>query len=294
MMMLPQCHLCGCSRSHLLFKKDDYAFRRCAACALVYLWPHPANLLCTYHTDYYHERSIFTATPLNAFLHHRYLKQLESFVPDSHRRLLDIGCGTGYFLDIARGRGWQVEGVDISPEAVQYARSHYRLTVHQGDAFQLPPCGDTYDAITFWDVLEHVPNPLEQLFQAHRLLKPGGVLAVSTPNVLGFSTRLAGRGSSIFNPYEHLYYFSIQTLRALLIKAGFRMLRCTTQTIYMRNIASLLSGARGQQTQQTRTRYHALYNALQGRWALYGIRLVNVILRMGAWGDQIVAFARRS
>ena len=291
-MTLPRCHLCDCPSSLMRFKIGDAAFRQCTGCTLIYLWPHPTEFASTYHKDYYHERSIVTATPLNRFLHNRYLDQLESVLPASHRQLLDVGCGTGYFMDMARARGWQVEGVDISPQAVQHARTHYQLKVHLGEIAQLPP--HPYDVITLWDVVEHLPHPLEVLSHARWLLKPGGVLALTTPNVRGISTRLAGRHSCIFDPQEHLYFFSPRTLRHLLTKAGFRMLGCTTQTIYLRNIAALFRASPTQHPQQGRKHYHSLYQTMQGKAWLYGIRLVNGVLRLFALGDQMVAFARKA
>lgn len=289
-MIQPSCYLCNCSRSVILFTLKEYIFCRCVCCGLVYLWPQPTNLGNTYNIGYYRDRSVLMITNTNRFIYEGHLKQLESLVPSQHRRLLDIGCGAGCFMDMARSRGWNVEGIDISVEVAQYAREHYHLNIHLGDLQQLPK--QTYDVITLWDVLEHLPKPLEQLSQAYQLLKPNGILAISTPNIAGIGTRLNGRNSPIFNPMEHLYYFSINTLHQLLVKTGFRPIKCITDTIYIKNIASLLS--KTTHSKRASLFYRHVNNMIQGRISIYGINLMNKILRLLSLGDQIVVFARKS
>jgi len=284
------CHLCRCNHSLFQFNIENYGFYRCADCGLVYLWPQPDALESTYTLDYYRERSIFEASPLNKYLYNKYLNILETLSPKTNRKLLDVGCGPGCFMEQAQLRDWKTDGVDISKEAIQYARSNHKLNVYQGDIFQFV-CPD-YDVITFWDVLEHLTKPLEHLLHAYKLLKPEGVLAVSTSNIAGLSTRIAGSSSCIFNPKEHLYFFSFNTLRQLLAKARFHVIISFSQTIYMRNIASLLNKVvkRGQINNPS---YKLFYNIFQNKGWLRIMRIANRILNVPFLGDQLIVYAKK-
>ena len=283
------CHLCGNHRSRIRFRRQGHTYHQCASCGLLLLHPQPENVQQTYDLDYYEQRSLLELSPLNQWLYERYLRQLDSLLTSSSRRLLDVGCGVGNFLQLAQTQGWQVEGTEISPPAVQHARRQYGLDVYQEELSAFPD--GTYDAVTLWDVLEHLPAPLDTLAQAYRLLKPGGILALSTVNVRGLTTRLVGRRSCVSNPEEHLFYFSASTLCQLLQRAGFDLLQCTSQMLLLRNLT--LGIPRPRTSPGTRGDYLSLYRRMQSKVALNGIRCANRGLQRLGLGDQLLAFARR-
>ena len=135
------------------------------------------------------------------------------------RRLLDVGCGTGVFLDEARHAGWDVRGIEISRYAVDEARRRGLSITHAiGDDLRLEPA--TYECITFWDVIEHVRDPRGLLANAGRALVPGGVLALSTGDVTSLCARLCGARWHLFNLPEHLFFFSPRSLRKLFRRVG--------------------------------------------------------------------------
>jgi 2-polyprenyl-3-methyl-5-hydroxy-6-metoxy-1,4-benzoquinol methylase len=135
--------------------------------------------------------------------------------------LLDIGCSYGFLLEYFKARGWQVEGIDISENAVSYARSR-GLNCHNV-TIENYTCGKKYDAINMSNVLEHLQDPLGALIRIKNWLSSKGVLYIRVPNVE--SIVLPSRYQSFLGdmkPFEHLFYFSLNTLQALLQKAGFR------------------------------------------------------------------------
>ncbi len=129
-------------------------------------------------------------------------------------RLLDVGCYTGVFLERARRRGWEVTGLEPSQWAAEVARSR-GLQVLNGLLAEndLPP--ESFDVITVWDVIEHFGDPVAEVRRLERLLKPGGLLALSTMDVESGFARLMGPRWPWFMRM-HLYYFSPDTLRAML------------------------------------------------------------------------------
>jgi SAM-dependent methyltransferase len=136
-------------------------------------------------------------------------------------RLLDVGCASGLFLDRAATAGWEVAGVEPSEQLFQQARAKLaskglvlKSVLEEAD---LPLAG--FDAVTLWDVLEHVADPLGILQRCHSLLKPGGMLILNVPDLQSLQARLLGRRWPLLLP-EHLIYFTRRSLRICGEKAG--------------------------------------------------------------------------
>ena len=135
--------------------------------------------------------------------------------------LLDVGAGPGFLLSAARARGWAGCGVDLNHWAADQARNE-GLDVMGVSLFDAELADDSFDAVTMMDLLEHVSNPVELIAEASRLTKPGGVLAVLTPDAASPVSRLLGaRWPELQRVPEHLTLFSAQGLAALLERHGF-------------------------------------------------------------------------
>lgn len=156
-----------------------------------------------------------------------------AFVPAHHRRarvprgatepfMLDIGCGTGVFLDESRYRGWRPHGLEASAYAVQRARSR-GLAVRQVaiEGVELPR--SAFDCITMWDVIEHLRDPIGVIAESASALRPGGLLALSTGDISSLCARLSGPRWHLFNLPEHLFFHTPRSLRLLLMRAGLRV-----------------------------------------------------------------------
>jgi 2-polyprenyl-3-methyl-5-hydroxy-6-metoxy-1,4-benzoquinol methylase len=137
-------------------------------------------------------------------------------------RLLDVGCGHGLLLDEARRRGYAVQGLELSDYAAAHARDVLALPVRQqtvGDLVAQPEREPRYAAIVLADVLEHLDDPLTTIDECLRLLAPGGVLCVVTPDPASRTARIAGARWWGFLP-AHTFLFPRATLRALLAQRG--------------------------------------------------------------------------
>jgi 2-polyprenyl-3-methyl-5-hydroxy-6-metoxy-1,4-benzoquinol methylase len=145
------------------------------------------------------------------------------FLP--RRRLLDVGCGSGDYLLAMRQLGWDTHGLELNPSAARYAREQLDLPVLEG---RLPePRLDTgsFDVITMRDSFEHMPNPCEVLKDIRRLLTPGGLLILNTPNFDSIYRRVFGdRWFNVAAPL-HYYHYTRETMPRLLSKNGFRLTR---------------------------------------------------------------------
>ncbi len=158
-------------------------------------------------------------------------------------RLLDLGCWVGFMLVEARGRGWDVTGVEPSAFAAAYARDRFNLDVLEQDLLAADLPEGAFDAIVLGDVIEHLTDPLAALRHIDTLLAPGGVLYLTLPDSGSrLARRLGARWWGVIP--THVQYFSRHSLSLLLERAGYGVLEVTTapKTFTIRYYASRLSG----------------------------------------------------
>ncbi len=240
----PACPVCASPRGKLRYRITRFEILDCLDCALVYLWPRPEpDEIRTMFEQLYTtgEGSLpelrgyydfcYEDEPGNPLVqgYERWLDEIER-----HRapgRLLDIGCGTGLFLAVARRRGWKPSGIDACEVATRHAREHFGLEVWSGEFTDFAAEGRRFDAITGWDIIEHSREPVALLGAARRCLGPDGVVGLSTPNqrsildlVAGALHRLsAGRLTAPLEKFyieQHFLYYSPATLADSLARAG--------------------------------------------------------------------------
>jgi 2-polyprenyl-3-methyl-5-hydroxy-6-metoxy-1,4-benzoquinol methylase len=150
------------------------------------------------------------------------LKFIEKFHPQ-RGRLLDVGTAGGSFLAVATQAGWDVAGCEPNRWLCEWGNKHYGLNIVSGTIFDMKLPDAAFDVVTLWDVLEHTPDPKAVLKECANVLKPGGLLVVNYPDIHSSIARLMGR-RWVFLLSVHLYYFTSETLKAVLSQGGFRQL----------------------------------------------------------------------
>jgi len=138
-------------------------------------------------------------------------------------RLLDVGFGNGDFLKLATEMGWQAEGIDFDPEAVAVAEAR-GLNVRCASAADLSDQNEQFDIITLSHVIEHVHDPIGLLNNLYRLLKPGGLLWLETPNLDSLGAQRFGRNWRGLETPRHISLFNQTSLRASLANTGFEQI----------------------------------------------------------------------
>lgn len=208
------CPACDESRSTAAFTVDGFDHVRCIACGTVFVSPLPAMdvVQATYLQPDYHETAEASATRMRSEADAR----IEVLVAMGVRRIVEVGCGPGHFLDAARDAGLHIEGIDPARTAIDaVARGHL---VHRTWLEDFTP-DSPFDALALWEVLEHLPRPAAALDHMRRWLRPGAVVALSTPSSSGVPARLLGRRFPMVTPPDHLELFSERGLRRLLARA---------------------------------------------------------------------------
>ncbi len=244
--MSEKCILCG-NEGRLLYSglKDrlgnddrEWSFLRCAKedCGLIWLAPRPGpeEVEELYPENYYtHEitRETVGRKLIQKAKKSRIGKAL-GFYAYLHGvapgRLLDVGCGSGYYLNEMRELGWRVEGLDPDEHAVRVAQEIYGLKVNLGTLEDIRLESDSFDVITVNHVLEHVLDPVQLIQECNRILKPNGLLLVSTPNYDSLGHRIfRDRWLSLDVP-RHLYLFSEKNLKEMARSCGFGEIKLET------------------------------------------------------------------
>jgi 2-polyprenyl-3-methyl-5-hydroxy-6-metoxy-1,4-benzoquinol methylase len=214
------CNVCGAKVTSLLVSKDDLDVYVCGSCRLAFTYPQPELLAEQYNNSYfdlYRRRRLFRLKRAEARL-----KQIELIM--SPGRLLDIGCSLGYFVEAANARGWAASGVEISPYAAEEARDR-GLDVRTGTIEDAAFPDASFDCVTMWDVLEHVPDPTVHMLEVRRILTDGGLVVIGTPDIGHLIFRLKRERWRHLKPAEHVFYFCRNSIFRLLEKTGFRLVR---------------------------------------------------------------------
>ncbi|MBI5118372.1 class I SAM-dependent methyltransferase [Candidatus Poribacteria bacterium] len=226
------CNLCGSGSARYVY--PNLGLLKCDGCGLVRADNIPdsqemgqlysesyfrsADSGAVGYDDYIADREKISRT------FHRRLKEIEGW---THRkgRLLDIGCATGFSLEVARELGWRAQGVEISEFACDFARKNLGVDVFCGLLANADMEPASFDVVTMWDYIEHCPDPAEEFKKAHSLLRPGGLLALTTPNIASVPARVWRSSWMGIKQGEHLYYFTPGTLKRLLAKSRFETVR---------------------------------------------------------------------
>jgi SAM-dependent methyltransferase len=298
------CVACGSTAARDLGIKNELAMVSCRDCQTLYT-PYSPWYSSEYFYLGYYLKPEEVQTP--AFVKTR----LEEIVTalGSYRqtnRLLDLGCGAGDLLQVARKLHWQGQGVDVSSAAAQHVRQlGFEVFAGELEAAEFPAAH--FDVVTAAELIEHVFEPQALVREVARILRPGGLFWLTTPHARGLSARLLGLKWQCIWPPEHLQVFSIAGLKALLREAGFGEIRVDTtggnpieiwhalggvQQI-MWNGGAQPAAAVDQHFDRVVTSYELNESLMKSRSRRVLKRTVNSFLNLSRLGDSMKVFAVR-
>jgi SAM-dependent methyltransferase len=235
------CPLCGAaaSREVAVVRRWTEPFRiaRCRSCSLLFMNPRPSDeRLAAFYDEgffsgdgeyaYVDERTVEPQVRVRAAGRLARVERMLAAERIGSRRLVELGCAYGTFLDEARNRGWTVTGCDVSHDAAAWAREHRGLDVRTCDLADAGLEPASADLVTGSEVVEHLADPVRTARAAFELLAPGGVVLFSTANEASLARMLRGERWNYFLP-GHVVVWSARTLTRLLEGAGFRDVRVT-------------------------------------------------------------------
>ncbi len=234
------CISCNEDKTHTICTKNGYQVVECDACGLQYVDPPPVpeDIYELYRHGTLIEDSETEQFDNNGFIVRPSWKVREfaGILGDLNKlvtpgRILEVGSLWGIFLEMARDAGWEPFGVEPWSKAAAYCRNRMDLNVFAGTLNEINFRPLFFDAVVMLDVLEHCPEPRDELAKIHSLLKLGGILCILTPNARGLLPRASAQRhklarepwTSLIPPF-HLYAFAISTLKQLLLNEGFEII----------------------------------------------------------------------
>jgi SAM-dependent methyltransferase len=221
------CRVCDGTSFSRELEVRGYLLKACGTCGYVQVRDVPSqdDLRVIYGAQYF-EKSKYRNDEANYREQQRRMRFLQSAGLSDCARVLDFGCGTGDFIAQARQR-FNVYGADVSKEAIDKARNTYPDLSDQffvtDLAGHLPEDVRDLDAVVAWDVIEHLEQPIALLKSLTGRLKPGGVLAISTPNIGAWFARASGARWPFMTPPEHLGFFSPGSIGLAFDQVGVRL-----------------------------------------------------------------------
>lgn len=219
------CPLCGPDPAPILrYDFAPYRVVTCPGCGLVFLSPRltESAILKLYSDEEYYVSEV-AGRGYDEYLEVRhnwirtFTRRLEQIARyQSPGKVLDIGCGPGFFLEAAQAKGYDVYGLDPSDYIVNVARKKFGDRIQHGVIETANYPADEFDLVVAFDTFEHIYRPLEWLAAVRRVLKPGGLLAITTPDPTSLLARVSGRSWVSFKLPEHVFYWSSAPIRRAL------------------------------------------------------------------------------
>jgi SAM-dependent methyltransferase len=232
-MQRTKCALCGSSDCIPLFQAKDYRLHtteqvfdlvRCLRCGTVYLNPLPNNdeLAKFYPEAFYSEPTIISKFASD-FLHGSKLREVYQFKKTG--RILDVGCGDGGLLFAFKERGWKTFGADTSEKACRRALNTLGGNVYNCSLKTCSFPSKYFDVVFLNHVIEHMPNPIEELIEISRILKDDGIFFLSTPNIDSYQFEVTKDKWLHLDIPRHLIFYSPCNISLLLRRVGFEVVK---------------------------------------------------------------------
>ena len=317
------CPRCGADDAAARFRLVVSHVVTCRHCGMHYVQPRVSSDLIERKLQMWAEQDVLDPErlriafePASVAYYGRFLGTLTRCMRLPGRRLLDVGCGTGGFLAVARDAGWQGQGIEIGRASARYASQTMNLNVTQGTLYGFEAPAQRFDAVAMIEVIEHLEHPAMALSIARRMLAPDGALLVTTPNFDSLYRRLFGNRWWVINcEDEHIVLFSRTTLVAMLEENGFEVVSrqvCGIDLLGMLREARLRLRGRQRAPDQAGAAAEGYYEARSSKNLVKGLlRRIGVLGAVRAllraadatytmrfsptrdWGEQLVVVARR-
>lgn len=231
------CPFCKSEKTKIAFflkdhsvSKETFSLFDCEVCGLRFTNPIPdaSSIGKYYQSEDYISHSNTKKGIVNTLYHaardfmiQQKINWIKSF--SSHKKLLDIGCGTGHFMHALKQNGFQVKGVEVDEGARNFAITQFGLEVMTPDDFLFDSTADKYGVITLWHVLEHIHQPKDFLEKINLSLLDDGLLMIAVPNFKSTDAAFYGDYWAAYDVPRHLWHFSPQFMEKWLLTSGFKL-----------------------------------------------------------------------
>lgn len=226
--------LCGelnYKRYHYITPEKEFEVLECCHCHLARTWPAP--LQGVELEEYYEEKEDYEMRFQNFALWqsfaHRTLNVIRKYKQNGN--LLDVGCNVGIFVQEAQKYGFESYGVDFSEKAIQYGEMKLGLSgkLSKGTVIDQKYPNDYWDIITYMQCFEHLEDPVTELKEVRRVIKPSGILIIDIPRFFSIWRVLLGKHWYCFSPNQHIWQCGRRGVSSILEREGFKVIEARTR-----------------------------------------------------------------
>ncbi len=217
------CPACGANDERELFRKSGGCYVACNKCSMLYLNPvFKSDALEEYYRSNHQLQGESVANDLGFYsaLYSKGLNLITKSFP-ALGNILDVGCSTGIFLDIANSNGWQTFGLELNKKEAEIARLKNHLI--KEEMINSVRFDKKFAAITLWDVFEHIKDGFQFLSDAKKLLEEGGIVFIQSPSRDALAAKILQSDCNMFDGLEHVNLYGIESLSTLAKSAGYKV-----------------------------------------------------------------------
>lgn len=283
------CKICTSGNTAVYTKSGIYKLYRCFSCNVVFIHPQPTyKNISLNNQDKYNslltERAYFAKKDELSVRALNDVKKILKYKKSG--RILDIGCSYGFYLAVFKKYGFKTFGIDITPRAIEYARDSLHLNVYKGD-FMNYNFNKKFNVVTVYDLIEHLPDPIKLMKRIKNILNKNGLIVVQTPNIDSLISKITGNKWFWLLAPQHLFLYSVGSIKRLLESNGFEILEITTWDDYDEFIKNILYKFKLKDKGKAKYLYYAgfklllLLKPLAKLWAKYDL------------GGEITVYAKK-
>jgi 2-polyprenyl-3-methyl-5-hydroxy-6-metoxy-1,4-benzoquinol methylase len=220
------CPSCNKTEINPFGNKNSYELYQCQSCSLIFVHPMPSNEVLNDFYQNYHKTSQYTGKIDSK--QRRARKRIKSIIKYTKgKSFIDVGCNAGFAVEAARTLGLDAMGIDVDKTSVEFAQGFYPESNFQAISIQeLAKTEKTFDMIYCSEVIEHLSQVQDFVSSLYKILKPDGVILLTTPDILHYSVNKAPIEWDAVRPPEHLLYFSKKSLISLFKAHNFSTVKC--------------------------------------------------------------------
>lgn len=298
-----RCIVCGNTVLKIFSRHDPFSYLQCLLCGHIVstaFWSGNPQLIHQEDNEDHHLskqklRWDYSLLKQKMIFFPR-LKNIESYKPGKGR-LLDIGCANGAFCIAALKRKWEVHGLELQQSCARFVQKK-GMTVYTEPIERSCLPESYFDVITLWQVLEHIPDPLRFLNEIVRILKPGGICALSTPNNHSIGALLLQKHWPSVLPRNHYHLFSKSSLRITFLKAGFRLRCIETRDLHIATLKKLIQSIFKSPHNATglnaTARFISNNSYAKNSLLLHILNTANIVLSCSGLGEDFYMYAQKA
>lgn len=276
------CILCGSQSLHKIKDYEQHYLVKCKSCKFVFCEPIPSLEELEEHYKGYGRNDYLS--PITILRYHEILDSFEPY--RKNNKLIDVGCGIGYFLEVAKERGWEVYGTEFTDKAIHIC-SQKGIKMKKGILDPKNYIPEEFDIITSFEVIEHINNPIDEISNMKMILRDGGIIYVTTPNFNSLLRYILKSNYDVITFPEHLSYYTPKTLSRLFTINNFKKVKIQTTGISLTRLRTS-KGISSQEIISANSDDEFIRNTLDSRYFFRLVKsLINHLLTFFGVGDSL-------